>query len=350
MSEEERFDGIFLTVAQQARGIEPLLDNMFSFLRRKTDFFTGADHSTCEQMVVGSFRKQAELSKRDEEEKKQRREAERKKKEAKEAAKKKKEEEERKKKAKAEGVVEIGDGGFDLDNQADEVHYFPLEFDLNLSEHFQSSSIFVAPAPEPAVAEPPAPPATADGDAEKDDEEEKTEKPEGEDDDEDDDEPPREYMQNMIDEIAASGEVMCFSLLVPPFKTLPPGSKSRMINVDIKKRKLTVGLKGQPPIIDGELHKEIKLDDSFWTLEDGKEVAINLQKENQMEWWKCVIAGDPEINTQKVQPENSKLSDLDADTRQTVEKMMYDQRQKAMGLPTADEQKKNDILQNFMKQ
>jgi hypothetical protein len=38
---DERFDGLFLNVAQQAQGIEPLLDNLFSFLRRKTDFFVG---------------------------------------------------------------------------------------------------------------------------------------------------------------------------------------------------------------------------------------------------------------------------------------------------------------------
>ncbi|KAF2287435.1 hypothetical protein GH714_039891 [Hevea brasiliensis] len=107
------------------------------------------------------------------------------------------------------------------------------------------------------------------------------------------------------------------NVLVP----VPSGTKSRFVVCDIKKNHLKVGLKGQPSIIEGELYKPIKVDDCYWSIEDQNTISILLTKHDQMEWWKCLVKGDPEINTQKVEPENSKLADLDPETRQTVEKM-----------------------------
>ena len=53
---DERFDQHLLMIAQQAQGIEPLLDVVFSFLRRKTDFFTGASSEVSSFESLGQAR------------------------------------------------------------------------------------------------------------------------------------------------------------------------------------------------------------------------------------------------------------------------------------------------------
>ncbi|KAK4946132.1 hypothetical protein LTR66_014326 [Elasticomyces elasticus] len=135
--------------------------------------------------------------------------------------------------------------------------------------------------------------------------------------------------------------------------SVPANIKGKDMDVKITKTTIRAGIRGQEPLIEGTLPHPIVADDSTWTLEPtprGKDLSIHLDKSNKQEWWPHVVTGAPKIDTSKITPENSKLSDLDGETRGMVEKMMWDQRQKEMGRPTSDEQKKMDMLRKFQEQ
>jgi len=132
-----------------------------------------------------------------------------------------------------------------------------------------------------------------------------------------------------------------------------PKLPSKSFFVEIRSKHLKVGVKGEKLMIDADLEKEIDPEESVWSMSDeagveGKLMTITLVKKKGMAWWCRVCVGDPKINTRKIEPENSKLGDLDGDTRKTVEKMMFDQRQKAQGLPTSEELLNKNKLKSFM--
>jgi hypothetical protein len=266
-------------------GIEPLLDTMFSFLRRKTDFFSGAPPEKIEEIILKAVRKQAALIERTEAEKRAEREKEERKrkerlqkqKDAEEAERIREEQSKRVAKAGDDGVLELSsDGSFDASKGA-------------------ASSAPTIPQPSGGKAK--------SSESTEDDSAAASAKKDGEE-DEEDKTPPPPGNGGATDKYVWTQTLSELSVVIK----VPIGTKSKMLDIDIKNTRLKVGLKGQPPIVDGELHKRVIVDDSLWTLEDGRDLVLTLQKDNKMEWWKCVIIGDPEINTQKVQPENSKVN------------------------------------------
>ena len=131
-SADARFDPLLLSIAQQCQGIDQLLEVFLSFLRRKTDFYTGASADKVEETVKRAVEKQLALAEHTRQEQRRQREAEEKKRQQRLARQKKEQDEAAAKAAKAaqqaasasaaassSNVVELGaDGSFDVSEAA----------------------------------------------------------------------------------------------------------------------------------------------------------------------------------------------------------------------------------------
>lgn len=311
---------------QTKRGIEPLLDTVFSFLRRKTDFFAGppgAENGSAAAIakVNEVLHKHAKRYENDQKEKRQHAPQKAKAKTVQPQQPFKKTEP----KEENEEIIELGIDGFDVSDSS--TSQKPIISPLKVS-HVESSK-----EQKPKKV-----------DVEKDKDGSNLDDNNKEDDD-DDLPPPGNGGVNQNYEWTQTLAEVNVTIAVPS------NTRGRDVQVTISRSHLRISLKKmQNTVVDDDLTKPIICDDSFWTIEDGNRLVVTLQKLNQMEWWEAVCKGDPIINVRKIRPENSNLSDLDGETRKTVEKMMFDQRQKTMGLPTSDEQTKLDALDMFKKQ
>ncbi len=95
---------------------------------------------------------------------------------------------------------------------------------------------------------------------------------------------------------------------------LPDGTSGKMVDVKFKQKHLYVALKGQEePLINGELDQKIKVDESYWSIEDGKYLNLNMEKATEI-IWKTIVLGDKEIDPKKVEMVKA-VNDFDPETQ-----------------------------------
>jgi hypothetical protein len=314
-NQDERFDGLFMSAIQQCQGIENFYSYLFSFMRRKTDFFTMEERSG--EIVNKYLNENAELFKLDKvrQELIKNKQNELKNKHAQENTKKAPPKQE----DSGATVEEIDD------DEAKKIDEF---------EQLRKKQQEAKDAPKPVKK-------VKTGDEDEDGEEKEEENLK---------QKPNAGNGGQTEKYVWHQTLEEVTLFMP----LPLGAKANMLDVKIGINDFKVSLKSKPsePLIEGKWAKKINPGETFWNLEregDKSTLNVTIEKHEGKSWWNSLLQGDIEIDTQKVEPENSKLSDLDGETRSTVEKMMFDQAQKAKGLPSSDEMGKKDKLAEFMK-
>ena len=62
----------------------------------------------------------------------------------------------------------------------------------------------------------------------------------------------------------------------------------------------------------GDLCERIKVEESYWSIDEGRYLNLNLEKAYEA-IWKCVVLGDEEIDTKTVD-NSKKIEEFDLET------------------------------------
>lgn len=135
---------------------------------------------------------------------------------------------------------------------------------------------------------------------------------------------------------------------------LPANTRSRDISVSIGRGRLKLEVAGLGAAVldaafpcddrNGQcIWEQVKPAQSFWNFNDGK-CAVYLEKEREC-WWKSALHGDVEIDTSAVDSVKH-VCEYDGETQGAIRKIMFDQEQRRKGLPSSDEMQQADALKN----
>ncbi|OWF52731.1 NudC domain-containing protein 3 [Mizuhopecten yessoensis] len=125
-------------------------------------------------------------------------------------------------------------------------------------------------------------------------------------------------------------------------------TKGKDVKVVIEKKRLKVSYKldtGQwLDIMNDVLSWDVMKEESMWSLVPGDHIHVNLEKKEER-WWEALLVSETKINVRKIDASRP-MSDLDDEAQAKIGEMMYNDRQKKLGLPTSDEKKVHNLLQD----
>ncbi|XP_014233110.1 nudC domain-containing protein 3 [Trichogramma pretiosum] len=127
--------------------------------------------------------------------------------------------------------------------------------------------------------------------------------------------------------------------------------KSKQVKVDIKADSLLIKLcsdAGQwDTHFEGKFSFNIRHNDSFWCLEPGKTINLHLSK-GQERWWENMLESEPKIELSKIDCSRP-MDDMTEGEQMKIEELMWNQRQKELGLPTSEDAERKRKEEQLLK-